>query len=275
MADTYHLEPEPGGGRRRRTKEMIGEGGLTPETVRRDNEEVEIDLMELFNHLMDHWPLLMAAAALGTIIMAVYTFFVVTPMYEATSKLYVVNSKDSVVNLSDLQIGNYLAQDYVEVFSNWHVHERVLQELNLPYSYREIGSMIQVRNPQNTRILYITCRNKDPELARAIATAYAKVACEFIAVKMEQEQPNIFEEARTPVAPTSPHKTRNLFLGMIVGLLAAAAWLTVSFVMDDKIRTPEDIEKLLNLPTFGVITEQGSYLHSKESRKNRWFRRLK
>ena len=60
-------------------------------------------------------------------------------MYTATSKLYVVNTKDSAINLSDLQIGNYLASDYTEVFSNWHVHEMVLQRLGLDYTYSQLA----------------------------------------------------------------------------------------------------------------------------------------
>ena len=104
-----------------------------------------------------------------------------------------------------------------------------------------------------------------------MADTYAKVACEFIAVKMDQEQPNVFEEARIPTTPSSPNKTRNLLIGFLLGALIAIAVITIQFISDDRVRTPEDIEKLLGLPTLGVVTEQAVFRHGshKTAKKNR------
>ena len=89
-------------------------------------DEVTIDLMEMLTQILDHWLLVVICAVLGTAVMGVYSFRLATPLYKSTAKLYVVNSKDSAINLSDLQIGNYLAQDYQQVFHNWHVQDRVI-----------------------------------------------------------------------------------------------------------------------------------------------------
>lgn len=221
--------------------------------------EEEIDVVKLFIHLIDKWYWIAIAAIICTMISAVYTFFIVTPLYESTARLYVVNSRDSAINLSDLQIGNYLAKDYKEVFNNWHVHERVISELGLPYTYKQLNNMISITNPTDTRILAITVTSPDPEEAKTMAGAYARVACEFIAVKMDQEQPNIFEEPRLAQNPSSPSVARNLILGFLIGALIAGGVLTVQFVMDDRVRTAEDIEELLHVPTLGIVTEQDAF----------------
>ncbi|MBQ8072940.1 MAG: capsular biosynthesis protein [Clostridia bacterium] len=231
------------------------------------DEEITIDLMELLTQILDHWLLVVICAVLGTAIMGIYSFKIATPMYKSTSKLYVVNSKDSAINLSDLQIGNYLAQDYQEVFHNWHVQDQVIEELNLGYTYSQLNNMVSVSNPSNTRILYITVTSPNPEEARSIASTFAKVACEFIAVKMDQEQPNVFEEARLPLTPSSPNKSRNLMIGFLLGAIVAIAVVVIRYIADDKVRTPEDIEKLLGLPTLGVVTEQDSFFHGRSSGK--------
>ena len=192
-------------------------------SAQQSQEAMEIDLVELLIRFVDKWYWIVASALVCTVIFAVYTFQFVTPLYQSTAKLYVVNSKNSAINLSDLQIGNYLAKDYKEVFTNWHVHERVIAELNLPYSYSQLNRMVSVNNPSDTRILYITVTSANPQEAKAMADMYAKVACEFIAVKMDQEQPNVFEEARVPTTPSSPNKTRNLLIGFILGAMIAIA----------------------------------------------------
>ena len=153
----------------------------------RGNEDDEINLVELLYRLIEKWKIIALASLLGALIAAVYTFCFITPMYTATSKLYVVNTKDSAINLSDLQIGNYLASDYTEVFSNWHVHEMVLQRLGLDYTYSQLAGMVSVKNPKDTRILYVSVVSDDPQEAKDMADTYAQVAREFIAVKMDTE----------------------------------------------------------------------------------------
>jgi len=247
---------------RRRDREGLAVPATAAQTPSAAQDgQMEIDLVELLNKILDHWVLIAVCAVVGALIMGIYSFYFVTPKYESTSKLYVVNSKDSAINLSDLQIGNYLAQDYQEVFTNWHVLDRVLEELDLKYSYSALRGMIRVTNPSNTRILYITVTSAKPQEAKDIAGTLARVACEFIAVKMDQAQPNIFEEARLPVSPSSPNKTRNIVMGFLLGMLLAVGVVVVQYLMDDKVRTPEDIEKLLELPTLGVVTEQESFRH--------------
>ena len=99
--------------------------------VRPQQEEDTIDLLELCMGLLDHWKFIAAAAAAGAVLAALYTFLLVTPLYKATSTIYVVSRNDSVLNLSDIQIGSALTSDYIKVFEMWEVHEKVISALYL------------------------------------------------------------------------------------------------------------------------------------------------
>ena len=79
--------------------------------VQPEQGEDTIDLLELFMGLLAHWTLIAATAVVGAILMALYTFFLVTPMYKATATIYVVSRNDSVLNFSDLQVGSELTSD--------------------------------------------------------------------------------------------------------------------------------------------------------------------
>ena len=218
--------------------------------------DMEIDLGELFLRLLDKWYIIVAAALVGTLISGIWTFYFITPQYQATTKLYILNSSSSAINLSDLQIGSQLATDYTHVFSNWHVHEKVIEDLGLPYNYRDMGNMVKVNNPAGTRLLEITVTSSDPQEAKNIAEQYAKVGSEFISSTMKTEEPTVFQHARLPVTPSSPSKARNLIIGFLLGALLACAVIVIDFIRDDKIRTSDDITKLLGLPTLGVVTMQ-------------------
>ena len=234
------------------------------------NNVVEIDLVALFYRFLEkaHWIVL--TALLGAAIAFAIVNYLITPIYQATAKIYIVGS-DTTISLSDLQIGSNLAADYKEVFKNWHVHELVDKRLNLNYSYTKLSNMVSVTNPSSTHVLYVSVKSPDPAEAKLMADTYAQVAREFIAAKMDMREPNVFEEARTPTAPVTPQKTRDIIIGFLIGALLAMAIVTIKFISDDRICTTEDIAKVGNLPTLGLIplqdTEQNA--EQKSDRKSR------
>lgn len=239
--------------RRRKASAEVGMG----ETVEVEQQETEIDLLELFYNLLENWKLLFVAVVVGALIMALISLFILTPQYEATAKLYVMAQSDSAINLSDLQIGSYLTSDYQEVFKTWEVHEQVLQNLGLDYSYEELESMLTISNPSDTRILYINVTSDDPVEATRMANEYANVARDYIYRMMGTDEPSLFSEALEPLDPVSPRKTLNTVLGGLVGGLLMAAFLVVRFIMDDKIKTADDITKYIGIPTLAIVPAVG------------------
>lgn len=217
------------------------------------NGEVEIDLLELFYRLLENAKKIAAAAAVGLLIALVYSFLLATPMYEATCRIYVTNASDSAINLSDLQIGNYLAADYQEVFKSWEVHEQVLKNLGLDYTYEELESMMEITNPSDTRILNVTVTSSDPKEAQDMANEYANVARAYISRTMDTNEPSILSSALLPDKPVSPRKMLNAVLGVVLGALIMIAVITVQFLMDDKIKTSDDVRKYADMPTLAVV----------------------
>ena len=230
----------------------------TDKEVMVDSGDVEIDLAELLFGLLEKWKLILAVALIGAIVMGVYSYMIATPIYEATSKLYVLNSRDSAINVSDLQIGAYLTNDYQQVFSTWEVNEMVLQNLGLDYTYGQLKSMLTIENPSNTRILHITVQNPDPELAAVMANEYAHVAKKYISDTMETDEPKIMSEALKPVNPVSPRKKVNIALGFLAGAFIVCAIIVVQHLIDDKVKTSEDIRRSTGLPTLAVVPKNGA-----------------
>lgn len=235
-------------------------------------KEIEIDLMELFFKLLENAKKIIAGALVGMILFGAYSFLLATPMYEATCKIYVMSASDSAINLSDLQIGSYLTSDYQEVFDTWEVHEQVIQNLGLDYTYNELEEMLSVSNPSDTRILEITVTSDDPAEAKAMANEYAAVASRYISQTMETDEPSILSQALEPTKPVSPRKLFNTALGMLLGALVMIAIVTVQFILDDKIRTADDIRKYTGMATLAVVPTNGDFKEphrTSNSRKER------
>lgn len=219
-------------------------------------EGMEIDLVAMMYRLLERAKYIVLAALVGALIAGVVTLTLISPKYTATSKLYVVAPTSASINMSDLQLGSQLAADYQEVFSNWQVQDEVLRALNLSYSYKQLSDMVEVKNPSSTHMLYITAEAPSPQEAKAIADTYAQVARRFIGEKWNQEQPEIFQEAMLPERPSSPNKRKNVLLGVLMGIFLSCAIIIVQFIVDDRIRSAEDIEKHLGMATLGMMPHQ-------------------
>ena len=217
--------------------------------VQPEQGEDTIDLLELFMGLLAHWTLIAATAVVGAVLMALYTFFLVTPMYKATATIYVVSRNDSVLNFSDLQVGSELTSDYIKVFEMWEVHEKVISNLDLDYTYTDMASMLSVTNTSDTRMLDITVTNPDPEEAAAIANEYADVGAKYISEKMKTDEPTLMSSARVPENPFSPNKAKNILLGFVV----ACAVVVLRTMLDDTYKSADDIRKYTGMVVLASI----------------------
>ena len=215
--------------------------------------EIEIDLLELFYRLLENARRIVAAAVAGMLVFGVYSFVLATPMYRATCRLYVTNAGDSAINLSDLQIGSYLAADYQEVFNTWEVHEKVLENLGLDYTYDQLERMLAVSNPGDTRILDVTVTSDDPKRAADMANEYANVARGYISLTMDTNEPSILSRALRPESPVSPRRAFNTALGFMLGALVMSAVVTAQFLLDDRIKTADDIRRYAGMAALAIV----------------------
>lgn len=224
-------------------------------SYQQSTEPATIDLVELFFRLLEKLHFVIIAAVLCALLGGLYAKHNVVPVYSATSKLYVLNQSANILQMSDFQVGEKLTMDYREVFRTWEVHEMVREELNLNYSYSALQSMLTISNPEDTRILYITVRHPNPQMAADIANAYAKAAKQFIMKTMDTNEPNDFSVALTPGSSISNSRSHYIIMGFMLGTVLSCGIIVLLFVLDDRPRSPSDILKYTGAPTLAVIPE--------------------
>lgn len=226
--------------------------GEKKENRKRQQEPKTVDLAGMFFRILEKfWIILVSAAVCATVMGVLAGNSVMT--YSATSKLYIVNKDSSGVNISDLQLGTVLTLDYQEVFKTWEVHKMVIEELDLPYSYQQMQSMLTISNPEETRILYITVSNPDAKMAAKIANAYAKAAKTFIINTMEGVEPSDFSIALEPSVGSGANVGSSAVIGFVGGGVLAVAILAFLFVLDNRPRSPEAIQQYGGIPTLSVF----------------------
>ena len=213
-----------------------------------------IDLIGLFFAILEKFWLVALCAIVGALLMG-WMAGQSSTTYTATAKLYIVDTSSGSINFSNLQLGTVLTLDYQEVFKTWEVHEMVIEELELPYTYTQMQSLLTVSNPEDTRILYITVRYPDAKMAADIAKA-AKTAKTFIINTMRGEEPSDFSIALEPSTGYRVSKSSRTVMGFMLGSVLAVGLITLLFVLDNRPRSPEAIETYGGIPTLAVFPDR-------------------
>ena len=222
----------------------------------RENEEIEIDILELFYVLRKNIVAIILAALIGTAVFGVYSFLIAKPVYESTSKLYILSQSTSLTSFADIQISNSLAKDYEEMIFSRPVVMQVAQNLNLEYTYEQLKRMLTVNNPSDTRCLNITVHNNDMQEAADIANEFATVAKRQISDIMDTDEPALYESAIANPDPIKPEKLKNMIIGFLLGFIIACGIIIVQYMLNDSLKTEDDIEKFLGLNTLASIPNE-------------------
>lgn len=234
----------------------------------------EIDLVELALMLLDKLQYLVLFFLVGAVLFNAYAYFFIHPTYESTASIYIVNaSGGTVVDLTDLNIGSSLKNDYKELILSYPVLDRVSKKLDLDWSTEKMIRAIQISNPADTRILKLTATAESPELAMDIANTLAEVAVDYLPETMSTEAPNIAQKARLPRSKANPSYARYTILGGFLGALLCAAWFIFKHINDETIRTPEEMERFFGAPPLTTIPYIGAFEQNsqKHSSRRRWF----
>lgn len=218
------------------------------------SDDTEIDLVELFYVFLNRIWLLVICMAIGGAAAFAWTACFNKPVYKTSAEIYVVSaSNNSVVNLTDLQIGNTVKTDYMELMLSRPVLEKVIESLNVNKTVSQIRSMVSITNKTDTRILQITATSTDPQLATDVANELATQSILMLPEIMENEPPNLVSTALFPTAPAGPSIVKNTLLGAILGFVLCGAVLVVIFLSDRSFKGADDMQKYFGMMPLAVV----------------------
>ena len=100
--------------------------------VTNNNDEIEIDLGEIFHLILSRLGLIILSGIILGVISIIGTMLFITPQYESTTKIMVLNKQDSnTLTSADMQTSTQLTKDYAELIKSRTVLEGVIAQLNL------------------------------------------------------------------------------------------------------------------------------------------------
>lgn len=220
--------------------------------------DINIDPVELFYVFLSHWWQIILAAVLGGVLSFGYTYYYVTPTYTTTAKMFLASDASSVTGLltnSDLAFGNSMKEDYRALLTSRELLQRVIDSLRLTRSVGEVRGMISISSPQNTHIMNITVTSPYPDEAADIANELIIQCRTYLPDIMRIQAPSFYESAQVPTYKSGPNYSQSATKGVLVGAALVCGILLLVYVLNDRVTTPNDLERCLGIQPLGIIPE--------------------
>ena len=222
-----------------------------------EKDLIQLDIMLLIKSIWEKKILILLVTVLFTAVSLAYSIFLVTPQYSSTTKVYVVNQKkgDKEITTQDVQLGSLLIKDYKEIILSNKVMEDSAEKSGLRITAKQLAGKVSVDAPKDTRIISITVRDKDPQVASQLANTVKEVSADQIKEVTKIDDVTTLEEAKAATFPSSPNIPKNAILATALGFIIAVAGVVLFELLDDRIKRAEDIEDGMGLVLLGVVPD--------------------
>lgn len=188
------------------------------------------------------------------------------PIFEAHSQLFV--SVKGGNSATDVAQGNMFAQNRVTSYVSLATSPRVLQavadELGLVGGAGQLAGSVTASAPPQTVLINITAADSNPAQAARIANSTAEELIKGVASVEDVSlvKLSVFEEAQPPVSSSSPKPMINLTLGLVVGLMLALAIAFLREVLNTRLRSQGDIERVVTTGVLGTFVNDSALARS-------------
>lgn len=229
----------------------------------------QINLMNVVSMVIKRWWILVVTTVLlGTTFFAITEYFI-PEKFTSMGKLLVSNTvspyqEDGTLaseSINKLNASTRLLNTYMEIFKTNSFLAKIAADSGTKYSANQLKGMVTYSSLNQTEVLQVSVVCQDRMEARQL--------CELILDNAQTEVERIgsggsvtvVDEATTPSSPSSPNKTLNTIIGVLLGMVLGVLIIFVIELFDTRIKTEDDLVEKFDLPILGVIPDLESSMN--------------
>ncbi len=220
-----------------------------------------MSLHAFIHTLRTRWIAVCITALVGVISAVGLTLFT-TPLYQASTRLFVSTTVGA--SASDLYQGNRLSQErvvsYIQLLMGETLAQRTIDKLELSMSAEDLKENVQASAKLDTVLIDVDVVDESPVRARDIANALSD---EFVVMVRELETPRpgaepdarvvVEQRASIPNEPVEPKPVRNIAFGLLLGVSLGIALAMARDFLDNTVKDRETVEAITGAGLVGNI----------------------
>ena len=218
-------------------------------------EEQVISISEIIDAVKKRWKIIALTTVLATVVSGIFSFFIISPTYEASTKVFIGKEESSMenYNYNDITMYQKLLKTYSELIKTKDLINRAITNSEYELKVEEVFKDVSVTTVADTQMLKIAYRSTSPKIAKNMLE---NITNEFIATAQELV-PNgnvrVLETVELPEEPVAPNKKMNIAIAFILGIMVGFGIVFLLESLDNTYKNKEQLEKDLDIPVLGVI----------------------
>jgi capsular polysaccharide biosynthesis protein len=213
-----------------------------------------MELKEYISIIKKRLLLIIVITLFSTFISAVYSYFIVKPVYKADISVIIGRfDKEQNVSYNDILMYQRQVKTYSKLARSRAVAEDTIRKLRLDMKPNELLSMVSVSPEGDTEFITIAVRSQDPKQAKDIANQFARSLKQVSKEVRHEDNVILIDEALLPTRPDSPRPKLNMAIAFFMGMMISLGLVFLMEYLDNTIKTQDDVEKLVGIPVIGTI----------------------
>ncbi len=234
-----------------------------------EQEEKSISFADLWSLFLQRAWIMALAAVVVVVGMFGFNKLTYKPEYSSTAVVYVLrqqegnNSSSSIAN--EINTALKLINDFNYAVKHQQTLQTVIDEQNIDMTYEQLRKKITTTNPADTRFIEVTVTADTPEQAKAVADRLSELAVEklntVLGVEEETTVSSVFSYGTISNKPSNAIGLVPYLVGAVLAAVVVYVVFLIIHMLDDTVRTAEDVSKYLGVSILGEIPDAADILH--------------
>ena len=218
------------------------------------NDEVEIDLGELFKVFKKKILTILFVSLLCAVIGLFSSIFLIDKKYSSEATIYITPkvTEQGTIDYNSIQTNSQMVNNYMEILKGETILAKVADQVGLE-SFEEVQSAMTITNPTNTQLISISAETTDPELSQKIVSSTISTFSEDMMDILNLNNVTTINQAKVNTKPVSPSKAKFTILGFGIGLVVSCGYVCISYLFDKRLRTRDEAENFLGIPVLATV----------------------
>ena len=215
------------------------------------NEDVEIDLVEIWQVIKKQFGLLVIIVILCAVLAGVISKFFIAPKYTSSSTIFLTPSisESGVVDYTSQNSNEKLVNNVMALLVQDNILSEVAKQTGME-SVEDLRNQIKVSNDTNTTLVKVEATTLDPKLSKNIVNSTVNVFIDTMQENLNLKNIEIVDKAKLSYEPSGPNVKKNILMGAAAGFVMDALIVVLKVLTNTKLKSKEEAEKYLKLPVF-------------------------
>lgn len=215
-----------------------------------------MDMKKILNIISSKKIFIALIILLSLVVGYFYSYYYKKPQYNSSVTVLLTGDEaqgEKQVTQTDLNLNSGLISTYGSIAKSANVLSKVIENLGLDISVKNLQKNLTVAEIKNTQFLKITVENSNPETAMKIANEISTVFVEQIKTIYNIQNINIIDTAEISNTPCNINHIKDMAIALMAGIFASGVLILILYILDDTIKSEKDIPVNLKLETIGTI----------------------